>query len=775
MAEKQRCFISYNRDDCDHDTIEKMINYLTKVSNNSIEFLWDRKLQIGKDFSRFMDCIKEVEAIIVLLTPGYKRKADDRITDSGVYVEFQEILKRLEKDRTNKQNDFEYINSQSTFCFIPIVFSRNDKESCPQAIKLYNWLDFTTLQFVGEKLINSIETTYDSHFRQICSEISAIKSINSESVKRDYEEQLQKLLFHETKQDNISKSFIGQTKELYVKTRSFNDLRAQKNYLFLGRKGSGKSTLGPLLYLLENERYKNHIEINVDEINLEYLINIVFSASLRKDFDVVIRVSEFFKLAWEILLIYECCKVLISESDSGNLSDSQEKNITSIKNLVKKVEKSKARQLVDTNDARVNNSTFQWCISSIINYIERSIKESRNEDASFHYDINTFLQRGNVLKGVFSNVVLKNVYSIIGECKRLFFISFDGFDSMFEKFRINTNNLEDEEFKKFRRNIEIGFLEGFLNLTMDIKSNPRNDVIYAKMNLCVTVPKDRFFEIKELQRDSYRYIEVFQEIKWTGIELSIMLRKRLELRFDEFISKKNDSAKDRLLSVINKNSVLSLLPQTTTITFNNRNYDIDTFLNILRHTFGRPREVIIYYSKLIAVARDFKKKNHVIDNFAVSKIISETTFDIINEEFISEFKNYCRNIRAILLIFKNSAQTLSRSELENKLGAINFDFISGEIKDFKLKLEFLFDIGFIGIEVPKKTMESHKLLICDIFSFNASDKTFEILKGDDFDGCKFIIHPIFCEYLGLDLVNQNRLVLNINWDYIIKQDLYVRP
>jgi len=779
MSKKQKCFISYNRSDCDLETIESMIDYLGKCSKYSIDFLIDEKLKTGKDLNRFMNLIKTVDAIIVLLTPEYKKKADERI-NSGVYTEYKMILDRLEEDQKHKQDASKYFDSLSTFCFIPIIFSREHANSCPENIKQYKALDFSTLQFVNKRLIAGIRSYYEKQFQNICSDILAIRSINSEAVRKDYEQELHMLLFSETKQDNIINKPIAQDKELYVKTRPFNDLKTQQAYIFLGRKGCGKSTLGPLLFLFENDKYKEHIEVNVDKISLEYTINMVLTPALRSDLDVIISISDFFKLAWDVLLLYKYCEVLINEEKKGSIPNHQKENITSVKEFLDNIKVSTEKEsfwgkFEDNQVGKNNNPIFQWSVSSVAKCVEKAIQKSNNKEENFHYDLPSSLRTNSVLLEIFSEAVLKNIYFIVSEYKIKVLVSFDGFDNLFENFRKNTNDPSfDEETKKFRGKIEVGFLEGFLNLAMDIKSNRKDDTFYKNVDMCVTVPKDRFFEIKELQRDSYRYINVFQEIKWTGIELSIMLRKRLEILYNRrYLSKKNDSPQIRLTSVIKNLPVLSTIPSITTIVINNNLYKIDTFHNVLRHTFGRPREILIYYSKLIVIARDFIKRKKRIDSFTVSKIISETTFDIIRGEFISEFQNYCINIKDILNIFKKSKQILSLTELENKLGSIVFNFINGEVKEFKQKFEFLFEIGFIGIEVPKKQVDRYYLLTNDIFSFNTDNRAIETLKGEEFEGCNFIIHPIFCEFLGLDLSNQNRPILNISWEYLVKQDLYM--
>ena len=774
MSKNQTCFISYCREDNDIKTIKYLINSLYESSNEKINFLIDEDLPVGHSFNDFMNLINSADAVIVLLTPGYKRKCEDR-NNSGVNYEYKLILNRLEKSSGHR-------GKWPSFCYIPLIFSRNFNDTCPTHIKDRKALDFSDFIINDHGLPSSIESKYKQYFNVICSQILTVESLNKESVNFEYRKLLD-ILFIETKQDNISPTDIGKNKNLYVKTNSFRALRKQTTYFFLGRKGSGKTTLSHVLCLLHGDRYKEHVKITVDSIKLEYSYSIIMSDnSIYKDIEVVLSLSIFFRYVWEIFLYIKCFFVIINELEKGTLSDSQVKFTPIIKEFLQVFDKQVINQnsfFYSQEKISIKNSLFQWCLSKSLIQIDKIIKEARPDESSFHFDVSNAIIRENFIQKVIPKNALLSFYSIIKRCERNFFVSFDGFDNMFEEFRKNSKTYAIEIQRK-RNNFEKSFLEGFIELIDDIKGNPSGDIFYSVIAACVTVPKDRFLEIKYEKRDSYRYISRFHEIKWSGIELAIMLRKRLDIisktsSSNTTYNNSDGSAEERFRkSIANE---IPNLPEKTNIRVGKRHWDIDTFINILRHTFWRPREIIIYYAKIIAVLKDYEKRNILPNNYSISKIISETTFDIINEEFISEFINYCTNLSEILICFNDSKQIINYKSLEEKISETSFHLINEILpqNSMRRKIEFLWDIGFLGIEVSEKIRDRYKLLAKDVFCFNVSNRTFDILKLSNYQDCNFIIHSIFCEYLNLETSNQERLVLNFDWDYLRKQDLHVRP
>ena len=283
---------------------------------------------------------------------------------------------------------------------------------------------------------------------------------------------------------------------------------------------------------------------------------------------------------------------------------------------------------------------------------------------------------------------------------------------------------------------------------------------------------DRFVEIRDSERDGYMYIGKCYEIRWSAIELAILLYKRLEVLDSGFRSHKGDQPHKRLENVLR--NAYTYIPLETTTTMDGVDHTMPLFIDVLRHTFWRPREILIYFAKIIAVLRDIKRRNLEITPFAVGKCISDTTRDVIRTEFLNEFQRHCTNLRGIIERFRRNKQILTKDEVEKIVGGYAFSFVDRdtEVTDFPTQMRFLYEIGFIGLEADRKVVERLKLLHTDVFWFNAGDEPFDVMLLENFLDCKFIIHPIFCEFLDLDVRNQ-RLTLKFDWNYLQEQESYV--
>src|SRR6267378_6507711 len=78
------------------------------------------------------------------------------------------------------------------------------------------------------------------------------------------------------------------------------------------------------------------------------------------------------------------------------------------------------------------------------------------------------------------------------------------------------------------------------------------------------------------------------------------------------------------------------------------------------------------------------------------------------------------------------------------------------------KLTFLYQIGFLGIEASPEQVEHYTLLTEHAFYFNEGATLIMRAGSERFKGCRFLIHPIFTEYLGL-VPSANTLILNPTW------------
>ena len=197
------------------------------------------------------------------------------------------------------------------------------------------------------------------------------------------------------------------------------------------------------------------------------------------------------------------------------------------------------------------------------------------------------------------------------------------------------------------------------------------------------------------------------------------------------------------------------------------------FIDVLRHTFWRPREILIYFAKIITVLTALKYKDMSMNKYAVEKCISDTTREIIKSEFITEFNRYCLNLEDVINRFRRSSQIIDGFVLDEKIGNFPFRFADDTtpVYDRSKKIKFLYEIGFLGIEASERHCERLKLLNKDVFCFNSDDNVYDNLKINDFAECRFLIHPIFYEYLDLE-PNSVRMILDIDWDYLKNQEAH---
>ncbi len=773
---KPSCFISYCREGADSESIQYLVQQLSDAAGEKIEFLFDEQLSPGTDLPGFMDLVKSVNGIIILLTPQYKRRVEERT--GGVYREFSTIMERYENElntanqRVSDQNEHDHI-IRSPFCLVPIIFSSNFSNSCPKEISGKLSEDFSDYRAHRRKngnlyITGETSRRYKNKIKKIVSEISAHYVESTDEFRMSFEEMLEtffKTTKHEYIQDNprLSKLLIN----TFVKTHSFKRVSSQSSYLLIGRKGSGKSTITHRLAASTEQKYKKHIEIRVNDFELEYLYSFISNPKNRDEQSITINRINTFEIAWEVFLYICCMDAVIAEYQAKKLSVPQRRNTPPI---IKFLSRIVGDNILDTE---INHKAlYRWCYVKIFEIKDSVINDSRNTMADFSYDISVKLDHQALVQRIVGDEVILAFEKILRTCERRFLVSMDGFDTAFDEFRMGSRyiGMKREELSD-RVQFELDWLRGFLHVMQKMKSSQNNVPLASLIDFCTMIPKDRFMEIKGNERDAYVYISKYHDIRWSGIELAIMLRKRLEL-LGEYETSQKDRPHIRLEEVMGKK--FPCLPSEATITVAGRDYVLPIFIAVLRHTFWRPREILIYFAKMISVVRDFRKRGIEINNFTVSKCISDTTREIISTEFINEFQRHCTNISNILSAFRGSKQILTLEELQKILDSYHFEFIDRDepVYKFSEKTDFLYEIGFLGLRANNDLMERLKLLHSDIFWFNTDDEPLNIIRIENYLGCQFIIHPLFCEYLDLDTTNQN-LTLNFGWDYLEQQEAHM--
>jgi hypothetical protein len=139
-------FVSYSWDSEDHkDWVRQLADDLI---NNGINVILDQyDLEVGSDMTYFMEKSMTADKILVLLTPNYKLKADDR--KGGVGFEYSMI-------------SAEYYSSQAEKSkVIPILCNGNQKDSCPAFVKTKVFHDMTEKPYYDAKLYELIKIIVD--------------------------------------------------------------------------------------------------------------------------------------------------------------------------------------------------------------------------------------------------------------------------------------------------------------------------------------------------------------------------------------------------------------------------------------------------------------------------------------------------------------------------------------------------------------------------------------------------------------------------------------
>jgi hypothetical protein len=285
------------------------------------------------------------------------------------------------------------------------------------------------------------------------------------------------------------------------------------------------------------------------------------------------------------------------------------------------------------------------------------------------------------------------------------------------------------------------------------------------MEFCITVPKDRFLELLRTERDSYRYTHRYCSLHWSGVELALLLRKRLEELSQYTTSKHNKQVEDRLAEVLRES--FPHIPADVNVKFNEKSYQMPLFMYVLRHTFWRPRDILLYYAKIISAAESMRRRGIKISVEAIRRAVQDTTYEVIKSEFINELGTTVLNIKEIIEAFYGCPQIMSCEKVEEILSSIDFKYAYSENTtiDVAEKVEFLYQVGFLGL-IPNTEMNQRlKMITNEAFYFNAGLLPLRTAIQEKCKSFRVMVHPIFCEYLQLDTSNQE-LTLLFRWDQL---------
>ena len=245
MSKVVRVFVSYSRHDAEVDRIAALTTWLGEQSRGKLEFILDSRLQPGQSIYDFERVIRLYDCVLVIATREYKRKSQS--LDFGVSREYKFIL---EGARNKECTIFVAVMEDG---FVHVV---------PEELKEYLTVDFVGLDYdrSSKTISSSVKTIFHG------SAIELIKAMEALSKPRRNHDatlaDIRKKLFFEPKQEIMSAGMPDNVfNKIFVKTSCYYAVEKRAAYLFIGRKGSGKSFLTE--YFTRNPRVANEIAVTI--------------------------------------------------------------------------------------------------------------------------------------------------------------------------------------------------------------------------------------------------------------------------------------------------------------------------------------------------------------------------------------------------------------------------------------------------------------------------------------------------------------------------------
>ena len=127
-----QCFISYCHENMDRNLLEYLISWLKKGMRGRVDFFYDQDLSAGSNLDQFMANTLDVDVALMLFTPAYKRKVNNRI--GGAYKEYSLITNRYWTFRESAKTS-EALEQASRFEIMPAILSGSLSEAVPDDLQ----------------------------------------------------------------------------------------------------------------------------------------------------------------------------------------------------------------------------------------------------------------------------------------------------------------------------------------------------------------------------------------------------------------------------------------------------------------------------------------------------------------------------------------------------------------------------------------------------------------------------------------------------------------
>ena len=755
MPKKPICYISYSWDSEEFSFMLKLKQEIERVSINKIDVILDREnFHIGEDFKKKEKQIEDADLIVTFFTPGYKKKVDTPILDSGCFREFELIIKRWRDDERS---------------VYPILFKGSKEHSVPKDMSnaIYN-LDASSIRYNENKSgFITIDQNSRNKFNRLIADIIKQTKINNTLNDIRYlnpNEKYQALLKNTTADGTLKRSCM-------IKMSAYTSILNQNSCFVIGRKGSGKTTLIETLENLEPaefmKRYKSLCPIKAEDINLSAIYNCIEMFEKDRDY---IQITDLTDLYWETFFVIQTMYILGIEFEKGNIDGSDYRHSTfynTRKFLRKKLGLSRNINLEDN----IAKKQIPSLVLDVLNdYFQKHILD-KADDITFMTSIRTNMNVQTILELFVGKSLFNKFLTALAACEKKTLISLDGFDSHSDDFRRNTRSLQRNNVDEYikRNEFESIFYRSIVNVVMQFKSNSYSAVmnsITSKIDFCIVLPQDRLDQIKEIDRDASKI--KCCALAWDAFDLLKMLVLRLETYYD-VIPLESQTMLERFHRVLKEK--IPSIPNSIKINIDGRQYDFDLFNYILRLSFWRPRDILLHFISILELVENSENVGLEIDDRMIKESLAQSARKIIDEEFIQEYRNVFYNLKEVLNSFRNNQNILSLSEFFNIIDKVKFDTsLYYDCNDKKSKTLILYQLGVIGLRFDEKSIENRGYSHHFCFYFNEGlspiyDTIIDRTTLDD--DVEIVINPLFCKMFNIS-INAHELIGNYDWEYIQK-------
>lgn len=752
---KAKCYFSYSWDNSNKfGVFEYLKNEIERKSNERIEVILDRKsFDVGEDFEEREKQILACDSVVMFFTPEYKSVLNRMDHNRGVFREYGYVKKLLVSNPR---------------VLIPVLFNGTVEESIP--------LEFTT-KIAGD-LVNAV--FLESKNKKVCppnaksrpivnnftSTIVARTESNYE-VKdypyRDVGEKIYQMLYVTHANERLPK-------ECMIKMDPYDEIINQHSCLVIGRKGSGKSTLFEILKKMNpelfEEKYKVLCPINAEFIETYTLFGAI--EQFRSD-ELYVNMDKILCLFWQSYFAFYSMYIICLEEEHHRILDERQ---AIFRRVSYKIKNRLQVKILDTDQVR--SSLFTLVVDELSRYASTDVIDHASYE-SFIPSIIANLTVENILLNFLGQRLYNQYMFAIRKCKKRILIALDGFDTKSDSFRAEANTLyqnpipekQDIGFRMIK--FEKLFYRNLVYTIDMIKKNHihlSNSPIFDLVDFCIVLPQDRLDQIETVDRDFSK--KQICCLFWDAYELLNMILLRLE-----YIK----GVKQGITLDIQErfHQVMLHIPgisDVIKITIDGREREIDIFSYILRHSFWRPRDILIHFAQLLRLSDDAVQENiRVVDNDIIKNILAKSANKIIEDEFIKEYDKVFINLREVLHSFDHMDLINSLSEVCDILVRTRFTTTySYDTEKIESKVLILYQLGIIGLYYEEK--EARKCGFGNKICFNFNEglgPINSVLEHFNQSSCEaqFIFNPIFTKFLRLH-INTPELIGDFGWDYYLK-------